>query len=146
MSTTETKLIRKLIKKYGKDTSLGEVLKLENNINIENVNFKLLGVYKYAYEMTGESFSIEGTIKDIIWYDFGGEVMKDSVKTPLVEAITKENLHELALFFIGQRDEGHRDFINVSSSRKVTVEEVEAYLKTLYVNEDFEYKDTIEEF
>ena len=62
MNTPETKLIRKLIKKYGKDTSLGEVLKLENNINIENVNFKLLGVYKYAYEMTGESFSIEGTM------------------------------------------------------------------------------------
>lgn len=146
MNTSQVKLIKQLIDKYGGDITLSELLKIKDNTPINNVQFNLSGVYKYAYEMTGEHFNISGTIQNIIWHNFGGEITTESVKTPLVDILDDEEIQELALFFIGEREETHRDFTNVSQSREVTVEEIEEYLKTLYVNENFDYNDTIESF
>ena len=146
MNKSQVKLIKQLIDKYGGDITLSELLKIKDNTPINNVQFNLSGVYRYAYEMTGEHFNIIGTIQNIIWHNFGGEVTTESVKTPLVDILDDEEIQELALFFIGEREETHRDFTNVSQSREVTVEEIEEYLKTLYVNENFDYNDTIESF
>lgn len=93
ISMQEKKFLEKLKDRFGGDVTLNKLLNLENNIPIEDVYFWIKGYYKNAYECTGDSFYIEGTILDIFEDDFCMHMENRNV--PLSDILSEEQITSL---------------------------------------------------
>lgn len=146
LDSAETNTVKELVKRYGEDITLGQLLKAEYTQPIQEVTFKLEGIYDNAYECTGDSFSRYGKIEDYFANEFGSPLETDKTGVPLSTVVSDSELNELANYFLGERDEYYQIYTKAVQSREVTHEEIVEYLKTLYVNKSFAYDDTVTEF
>lgn len=148
MTTEEIKVVKKLAKEFGADKTLKELLKMKDNTPIEDVKITLVGVYRYAYELTGEIRTWCGTIKDII-AEFYDEYIDDEDSSDLVRLdtlLTEEQLEDFTKLFFGERNDRCVDYIRVTHSREITHKEVKEYLSSILVSKDFDYMDTFKDF
>lgn len=146
MNSNERTVVENLVKQYGRGISLGELLDIKDNTPVKDVMFELEGVYENAYECTGNSFYIKGAIADIFEDEFYMKPMTGSDGIALADALSEDEVNELAAFFLGERDEYYRSFTKAKASRSIERKEIIEYLKTLRVAENFTYNSTIIEF
>lgn len=124
---------------------------ITDKVSIENVEFHIEGVLKYAYECTGEIREFDGTIKDIIYELVGDDIFNrygdaDTKMVKVKDIWSKSEIKELAMFFLGDREETHLDDVTATANRIVTIEELINYIRELDVVEDFTYKETVLEY
>ena len=146
LNSAETATIRELITRYGDKITLGELLNNQDKQPIAEVNFSLDGIYDNAYELTGDSFSMSGTISYFFAHEFDSELKTEETGVPLTSVLDDDEINELADYFLGKRDDEYMIYTDVVQSREVTHEEIVEYLKTLYVAKSFHYDDTVTEF
>ena len=138
MTTSERDLLMKLAEEFGEEKTLKELLSMNDNTPIEEVKMYLQGVYKCAYELTGEVRDWSGTIKDIIIELYDGDPFEGDL-VELGTLLTEEQLNDFTSLFFGNRRERCVDYIKVTHSRDITTDEVKEYLRTLRVSNTFYY-------
>lgn len=160
----EFEFLRKLKKEFPSDYTIEDILKRDDlnpykesepQIPIEEVEFEISGILKYAYECTGDTYTYSGTIKDIIV-----ELINDDAYETLLEEIengeakegtfakikdlwTENEIKQLAEFFLGKRDDPSLDEVKAVSNRKVTLDEIIECIKEIDMLINFYYEDTI---
>lgn len=154
LTVEQWQLIEELSEKLPDHYTLQDVLNRDDLnphtkgvIPIESVEFNICGILQYAYELTGETKEIGGTIKDIIYEladeDIFNEYEEDVEMVKIKDIWSKKEIKELAKFFLGERDETHLDEVKATASRDVTLTEIINYIRELEVINGFKYEETV---
>lgn len=151
LSTEDIKVLKSIKEKYGDKVTIGDLLSNIKSTHIRDIVFSVYGHNNgYCYECSGESFSIVGTISKIFDYETLNEVSEEPKDgfVKLTDKCDDRQLKSIADLLLGEGldHEPCREFDDASQSSPVEKEDIIEYLKTLYVEDKFEYSDFEREY